>query len=210
MEIVCKNCNKRYKIDESKLPKKDKVFIKCAGCLQKIAIEPVSRREETQRKTKIASPSGTPEFFEPGTKAALIYCDDVQARLEMEKNINSMGFKVRTINNRDEARHYFRYNIFDAVLVYQKGPDPEQNLLEVLDYFNQMPPEIRRKVVVIYIHLAGDRYNFMEAFSRGVDITLNPMNLSDLSELLQTLINEKKTRYRVFSECLKKVEESIF
>ncbi len=219
MEIVCRNCNKRYQIDESKLPKNEKVYIKCAGCYQKIQIDPISPIKKPSPsvswdKHKTGPATGTEsskplEYFEPGTKAALIYCEDVKARLEMEKTMGKMDFKVRVINNSEDARHHFRYNIFDAVLIYQKGPDPDDGLLEVMDYFNNLPPEIRRKVTVIYIHLAGNRFNFMEAFSKAVDITLSPMDLSNLQKLLPGLLDEKRTRYKIFSECLRKVEESI-
>ena len=210
MEIVCRNCNKRYRIDESKLPENEKIYIKCAGCLQKIEIEPAAREEEIEPPLqKQHEPSRPAEYFEPGSRTGLIYCEDVQARLEMEKNVHNMGFEIRTINNRADARHQFRYNIFDVVIIYQKGPDPEKSLLEVLDFFNNLAPEIRRKVVVIFIHLAGNRFNFLEAFSKGVDITLTPMDLNKLQEMLPSLIEEKKARYKIFSECLKKVEESI-
>ncbi len=210
MEIVCKNCNKRYKIDESKLPPKEKVYIKCAGCLQKIEIDPTAHKRDEPVQDNQFKPSKPIEYFEPGTKTALIYCEDVQARLEMEKNLNKMAFEVRIMNNENEARHYFRYNIFDVVLIYQKGPDPEKNLLDVLDYFNNLSPEIRRAIVVLYIYLGGNKYNFLEAFSKGVDITLNPMDLSNLHEMLPALMDEKKARYKIFQECLRKVEESVF
>ncbi len=220
MEIVCKNCSKKYRIDESKLPKNEKVYIKCAGCYQKIAIEPVSGDEDPPPKpskdqaerpgvSTQPNPSRPAEYFEPGTRAALVYCEDVQARLEMEKNISNLGFEVRSINNREDARHHFRYNIFDVVIIYQKGPDPEKNLLDVLDYFNHLTPEIRRKVTVIYIHLAGNRFNLLEAFSKGVDVTLSPMDLTNLQEMLPVLLEEKNTRYRIFTECLQKVEEAV-
>lgn len=210
MEIVCKNCNKRYRIDESKLPENDKIYIKCAGCLQKIEITPVVREKEVPPPSQEQSKQSRPvEYFDPGSRTALIYCKDVQTRLEMEKNVNKMGFEIRTINNRADARHQFRYNIFDIVIIYQKGPDPEKNLLEVLNYFNNLAPEIRRKVVVIFIHLAGNRFNFLEAFSKGVDITLTPMDLNKLQEMLPALIEEKKARYKIFFDCLKKVEESV-
>ncbi len=211
MEIVCPNCKKRYRIDESKLPEKEKVYIKCAGCYEKIEIDPAANKKDSiQDPATQSKPSKPVEYFEPGTKAALIYCEDVQARLEMERNINKMGFEVRIINDKNDARHQFRYNIFDIVLIYQKGPDPEANLLEVLDYFNHLAPEIRREVVVVYIHLGGNRYNFLEAFSKGVDITLNPMDLNNMQEMLTSLIEEKRGRYKIFTECLRKVEESIF
>ncbi len=221
MEIVCKNCSKRYRIDESKLPENEKVYIKCAGCHQKIEIEPVTNRDDSSRaapKPPTSEPAGaaeqqespkTAEYFEPGTKTALIYCEDVQARLEMEKNISNMGFEVRTINNREDARHYFRYNVFDVVLIYQKGPDPEKPLQEVLDYFNNLAPKIRRQITIIYIHLAGNRYDFLEAFSKGVDVTLSPMDLNNLQRMLPEFLAEKENRYKIFFECLKKVEESV-
>jgi len=52
-------------------------------------------------------------------------------------------------------------------------------------------------VTVIYIHLAGNRFNLLEAFSKGVDVTLSPMDLSNLQKILPAVLEEKNTRYRI-------------
>lgn len=209
MEVTCNHCNKKYRIDESKLPETGKAFIKCANCQERIEIDLLSTRSSYSLE-KQSLESFTPvEYFEPGTRTALIYCRDIQAKMEMEQILASIGFEVRSVRDKSDACHHFRYNIFDVVIIYQQGPDPEEELLGVLEYFNKIPPDIRRKVLIVYIYLTGNRYNLMEAFSRAADVTLNPMDISKLDKLLNNLLQEKEAKYRVFFECMRKVEEAV-
>ena len=207
MEITCKGCRKVYSIDSSKIPSTGKVYVKCSLCGEKMEVSKQKLAPDLN-KPGHAEKEAPVEYFDPDTQTALIYCQEIQARLEMVKRLTEIGFETREINNEADVRHHFRYNIFDLVILYQHGPDPDHNMKAILKYINTMPSHMRRNTMVIYIHLSGNRYDLYDAFSRGVDATLSPMDIKEFSELVPKLMDQKRLSYKVFFDCLEKVEET--
>ncbi len=207
MEIRCKNCQKIYFVDANKIPKTGKVFLKCKNCGEKVEIQrkiPSNTLEPQQTNY-----SRSIEYFEPGSKTALIYCQEIQALKEIEKRLNDLAYQVRIIKNQDDARHFFRFNIFDLVILYQHGPDPDENLIDILKYIHQMPPDIRRNCLVTYVYMSGNKYDLFDAFSRGVDMCINPLDIGEFDKLIPLLIEQKNNNYKVFFDCKRKVEETL-
>ena len=203
MEIKCKNCQKIYFIDDKKIPATGRVFIKCISCNKKIEIE----RNIDKSLQKIKS---TAEYFSPDSNTALIYCQDHQAQQTIEQRLTALNFQIRHIKNQNDIRYYFRLHTFDLVILYQKGPDPDNEVLRILDYIHQMPPDIRRKCLVMYVYLGGNKYDLFDAFSRGVDICLNPLDIGEFDKLIPLYLEQKMNNYKVFFECKKKIEDSVF
>ncbi len=209
MEIRCHKCQKIYNIDEAKIPEKGKVFVKCSSCQEKIEVSRQIKNKSYSNSPPIKEHEPPIEYFDPDAKTALIYCQEIQARLEMGKKLAELGFETREIKNDADIRHHFRYNIFDMIILYQHGPDPDTNIKSILDYINHMPSHVRRSTLVIYIHLSGNRYDLYDAFSRGVDATLSPMDISQFSDIVPAIIDHKKQNYKVFFDCLSRIEESV-
>jgi predicted Zn finger-like uncharacterized protein len=208
MDLKCPECATAYRIDDSKIPSTGHVVVRCAECGHKIRVSaPSSGVGSTDAPS--AESQRPIEYFDPDTKTALIYCPDIQAKMEMESKLNSLEFQVRSISDRAELAHLLRFNIFDLVLLYQGRPEPEDKLLEILDHFNRIPPESRRKMFLAYIHIAGNRHDKLDAFYRGVDVCLNPMDIGRLDELVPQLLKEKDGEYRVFYEVKKRVLEAV-
>ncbi len=211
MEITCHSCGKTYSIDESKLPDTGRVFVKCAACQEKIEVSREKNNNQAGAPTVSQGSSEPPvEYFDPDVSTALVYCQEVQARLEIEKKLAEAGFETRSIKDEADIRHHFRYNIFDLVILYQHGPDPDERLQAIIGYINEMPAHMRRNTLVVYIHLSGNRYDLYDAFSRGMDATLSPMDITGLTDIVLKLMDQKKRNYKVFFDCLAKVEESVF
>ncbi len=207
MEIICKGCNKVYSIDESKIPSTSKVYVKCSSCGEKMEISKQDLAAGPNKPGQVENEAPV-EYFDPDTQTALIYCQEIQARLEMEKKLAELGFETRGIKDEADIRHHFRYNLFDLVILYQHGPDPDDNMKAILEYINTMPSHMRRNTMVLYIHLSGNRYDLYDAFSRGVDATLSPMDIKGFTELVPKLMDQKRLSYKVFFDCLEKVEET--
>ncbi len=203
MEIVCKGCNKRYTIRDDKIPTQGSAYLSCPQCGEKIEIkapEPV-QTTVTSADGDLSNQYDDPEFFEPGAKTALVYCPQEEARLEANKALKQLNFRVREIKNASDIAGRFRYNTFDLVLLFQNGPDPEEPLKEIHGFINNLEPERRKKVFVVYFHLSGNRYNGLQAFSYSVDMTLNPLDLGSLVDLLPKALKQKEFNYKIFEEC---------
>ncbi len=216
MEVICTGCSRRYKVDDSKIPPGGVAYLACPNCKEKIEVrsrtaEKADRQKGPPDSTGIGrrATSGF-EFFEPGTRTALVYCPQSEARDEIIKGLSSMDFEVRRVSNVEDVRSRLRYHQYDLVVLYQQGPDPEEYLLEILRYFNSLPMEVRRHIFLVYIYLSGNRFDSMQSFSLGVDMTLGPLDVASLPKLLYEGLDGKDTAYRIFFECRNKVDEGIF
>ncbi len=211
MDVICTGCSRHYKIAEEKLPSDGIAYFTCPNCKEKIKIEAPSKKISlsTGEKTVTTESQGF-ESFEPGTKTALVYCPESQARELLQKELSGLGYEVRLINQQDDIRFRFRYHIYDLIILYQNGPEPEDDLSNIQEYISSLLMDMRRKIFVVYVHPRGNRLDSMQAFSMGADITISPSDPENLSEILSQALEAKEIAYKVFSECKAKVEEDVF
>ena len=211
MDVICTGCSRHYKIAEEKLPSDGIAYFTCPNCKEKIKIEAPSKviSLSTGEKTVTTESQGF-ESFEPGTKTALVYCPESQARELLQKELSGLGYEVRLINQRNDIRSRFRYHIYNLIILCQNGPEPEDDLSNIQEYISSLLMDMRRKILVVYVHPRGNRLDSMQAFSIGADVTISPSDPENLSEILSQALEAKEIAYKVFSECKAKVEEEVF
>ena len=211
MDVICTGCSRHYKIDEEKLPSDGVAYFTCPNCKERIKIQVPSKKISLSPDEKaVTTESQGFESFEPGTKTALVYCPEPQTRKLLQKELTCLGYKLRLINQQDDIKFRFRYHIYDLILLYQNGPEPEDDLADIQEYISSLLMDIRRKILVVYIHQGGDRLDYMQSFSMGVDLTISPSELGHLSKILSTALETEQMTYKVFSECKAKVEGEVF
>ena len=211
MDVICTGCSRHYKIAEEKLPSDGVAYFTCPNCKEQIKIEVPSKKIllSTGEKT-VATDSQGFESFEPGTKTALVYCPESQARELLQKELIGLGYEVRLINQQDDIRSRFRYHIYDLILLYQIGPEAKDDLTNIQEYISSLLMDMRRKIFVVYVHPRGNRLDSVQAFSMGSDLTISPSDIRNLSKILSSAFEAKKMAYKVFFECKAKVEVEVF
>ncbi len=105
----------------------------------------------------------------------------------------------------NELAARLRYHSYDLILLYQDAHEVDEDLQGILDFVNSMSLDERRRIFVILIHLSGNRVDEMQAFLRGVDLTLNPIDLARLREIVPYEMDKKKGFYKRFLEIKEKV-----
>ena len=211
MDVICTGCSKHYKIAEEKLPSDSVAYFTCPNCKKRIKIEVPSKKISLSTNKKTATTeSQCFESFEPGTKTALVYCPESRERELLQKELTGLGYEVRLINQQDDIRFRVRYHIYDLIILYQNGPEPEDDLSNIQEYISSLLMDMRRKIFVIHVHPGGNRLDSMQAFSMGTDLTISPSDLENLPEILSPALEANEIAYKVFFERKAKVEEKIF
>ncbi len=210
VDVICTGCNKHYKIAEEKLPSDGVAYFTCPNCKERIKIEAPSKEIPllTGRGSVTTESQGF-ESFEPGTKTALVYCPESRERELLQNELTGLGYEVRLINQQYDIRSKFRYHIYNLIILYQNGPEPEDDLANIQEYINSLLMDMRRKILVVYVHPKGNRLDSMQAFSMGADLTISPSDLGNLPEILSPALDAKKIVYKVFFECKAKVEKEV-
>jgi len=233
MEIICPGCHTKYNISDDKLPDSDIVILRCPKCNQKIKLlrdkinklkqEKVSIKNENK---EISNSQNTPkytekldiydeelskgmEFFSSDTKTALFFASQAHAVQEISSRLQQLGFEVRKIRDVEELKARFRYHTYDLILICKLNENDNLIVDKLLTYINKMPMQVRRNIIVIYCHLTGNKLDTMQAFLYGVDITISPLDLTRLEEVIEKTEKNKKVLYRVFKECKDIVEKQI-
>jgi hypothetical protein len=208
VDVICTGCSRRYKIAEEKLPSDSVAYFTCPNCKERMKIEVPSKKNLLPKgKKTFATDSQGFESFEPGTKTALVYCPESQARKLLQKELIGLGYEVRLINQQDDIMFRFRYHIYDLIILYQNESEPEDDLVNIQEYISSLPMDMRRKIFVVYVHPIGNRLDSMQAFSMGADLTISPSDLGNLFEILSPALDTEEIAYKVFFECKAKVEK---
>ncbi len=221
MEITCDGCGKRYVIPDEKVPPAGAVAVQCKACGHKMVIRrpagagPPEGGEQGPGKARGGGSleellgdeirEMAMEFFRPGAKTALWYCPQEEAAAEIRRQLEQLGFEAREVKDHRQLAARLRYHTYDLVILYQDSHRADEPLQAILDFINSMPLEERRRIFVVLIFLGGNRVDEMQAFNRGVDLTLNPMDLARLREIIPYEMDRKRSFYKRFEEIRAKV-----
>jgi len=213
MDITCQGCGNSYTIRDDKLPLQGEASVVCPLCGEKIKISlSDTNKTPSQFVEELSTPDNTTidnfELDESEAKIALVYCPQEEAWYEITKSLKQLNFNVKKIRSAADIAGRFKFSSCDLVLLFQNGPEPEPALQEIHQFLNSLEPDRRKELFVAYLHLSGNRYNNLQAFSYSVDITLNPLDLASLVEFLPRAMKQKEQRYKIVEECIKEANAS--
>ena len=235
MDVTCEHCKTRLSVPDEKIPKGQMVRLTCPKCKNKITLdtrkteqkEPIPAEEEYAETgkfhLKFIEPKRTSEgkqdsysyddysddealdFFEEGTKLALVMGSDEDYSEKIKIAVEDLGYRfVSTPNTRDSTGK-MRFHHFDLIVLCDgfDGQGLEQS--PVLNYLNHINMSVRRR---IFLALLGDKFKTtdnMMAFAMSANVVINTSDIDSLSSILKKAILDNDKFYKVFMDTL--VEE---
>ena len=227
MNIVCKQCQGKFKIPDEKLPTERIFSLTCPNCRSKISIDtrskidsssehlkqtfakPKTRREKTifdEVVSGVYDASEKPfDFVEEGVETALLCETDPTILPKIEMALNNMEYHTTEARSALDALKQMRFHVFDVVVLNEKFDthNPDEN--NVLKHLKRLSMDIRRN---IFIALITDRFRTMdnmEAFHKSVNMVINLKNIDDIEKILKSGLTDNAIFYRVFKEVLTKI-----
>ena len=215
MNIVCKQCQGKFKIPDEKLPNGQNFSLTCPNCKNKISID--TRSKVDPSKPKIGTEktifdevvsgaydaSEKPfDFLEEGDETALLCETDPAILAKINIALKNMGYHTTEAQSALDALKQMRFHVFDVVVLNEKfdAHDPDEN--NVLKYLKQLSMDIRRN---IFVALITDRFRTMDnmsAFHKSVNLVVNLKNIKEIGKILKSGIADNTIFYRVFKEVL--------
>ncbi len=218
MNIVCEQCQGKFKIPDEKLPKGQIFSLKCPNCKNKISIDTLSKIDSSKPKTgtektifdEVVSgaydASEKPfDFVEEGVETALLCETDPAILAKIKIVLENMGYHTTEAQSALDALKQMRFHVFDVVVLNEKfdTPDPDEN--NVLKHLKRLSMDIRRNIFVVLI---TDRFRTMDniaAFHESVNMVVNLKNIKDIEKILKSGVADNAVFYRVFKEVLTKI-----
>ena len=215
MDIICENCQSKFKIPDEKIPSGKTATLPCPKCKKTITIKaPQTINTATDSETdSVAAEFGFEEdgydtsekpfdFIEEEGKIALVCESDAAIRDGIVRALELLEYHVtEAADNRDALRN-IRYKTYDLVMVneYFGTKDPDRN--GILIYLGRLHMHVRRNM---FVTLVSDRFrtmDYMMAFCKSVNLIINKKNIEDVEKILSRNISEYEMFYRIYKETL--------
>jgi predicted Zn finger-like uncharacterized protein len=209
MDVTCKSCGTTFKIPDEKLPPDQAVSVTCPKCKGKIRIEPSARRivptKEALEEAGIEYEDDTSplEFFEEGTRLALILDGDEANVMEITPTLEEMSYKPILPTSINEAMAKLRLYHFDLILLSDGFDGQDIDRSPITHYLNHLSMSVRRKIFLVLLSEKFKTMDNMMAFGKSADLVVNPDDLSNLSLALKKALSDHEKFYKVFMDTLK-------
>jgi predicted Zn finger-like uncharacterized protein len=214
MDITCMACRTVLKVPDEKLPPNNVVTITCPKCKGKMRIDTrelrfnldVPKGEEFEELGFEHEEDTSPlEFFEEGTKLALVLSTDDLGASEIIPALEELSYRVLHPTSVHEAMGKLRLHHFDLIMLSDGFDGKSLEESPITSYLNHLSISIRRKILLIML---SDRFKTMDnmmAFAFSANFVVNPADLSNITPILRKATSDNEKFYKVFMDTLKEV-----
>lgn len=216
MDIVCDQCQSRFKIPDEKLPPGKTATLTCKKCKNKIQVKAPAKAPEQVPFEEIGDVFSFDEeesedydskdkpfdFVEEEGKKALLCESDPKAKEKIRTVLDVLEYHVTDIANSREALKKMRFHDYDLIVVDElfDTRNPEQN--GILIYLERLSMATRRQMFVTLITNRVRTMDQMTAFQKSVNIVINLRNIDDFDKILRRALADNEMFYRIYREQL--------
>jgi len=142
------------------------------------------------------------DFFEEGSKLALVMNNNTEYSEKIKTAVEEMGYKYIQSPDTRDAIGKMRFYHFDLIFLSDEFDGQQLENSPILNYLNHVTMSVRRK---IFLALMGDKFKTMDnmmAFAMSANIVINKRDVDKLSAILKRAISENEKFYKVFMDTL--------
>ena len=208
MDIICNNCQSKFRISDAKIPAGRQAKVTCPKCKGKIS---VGAQKSKPRGGSAGSGNGYDaaekpfDFIEEDGLTALVCESNPIVRKTITKALDILEYQITEAESARDALKRMRYHNYDLFVVNElfDTENPESN--GILLYLERLSMTVRRNM---FIALVSDRFRTMDnmmALNKSVNLIINIKNIEDISKILSRGITDNEFFYRIFKGTLKEV-----
>ena len=212
MNIICENCQSKFKIPDEKIPAGRKASIACPKCKGKISLNGKMGAAGTKVNFVDANSNGSYDasekpfdFIEEEGLTALVCESNPLVQTTITEALELMEYQITKAESTRDALKRMRYHNYDLFVVNENfdTDNPESN--GILLYLERLNMLVRRNM---FIALVSDRFRTMDnmmALNKSVNLIINIKNIEDIGKILSRAITDNEFFYRVLKGALKEV-----
>lgn len=212
MNIICENCQSKFKIPDEKIPAGKRTTVPCPKCKSKISLG--GRIGAAARKVSFVDTNSNSsydanekpfDFIEEEGLTALVCESNPLVQNTIIKALELMEYQITKAESTRDALKRMRYHNYDLFVVNENfdTDNPESN--GILLYLERLNMTVRRNM---FIALVSDRFRTMDnmmALNKSVNLIINIKNIEDIGKILSRGITDNEFFYRVLKGTLKEV-----
>ncbi len=210
MNIICNNCQSKFKIPDDKIPAGGRATIACPRCKSKIALG-TQKGKPAKRVTFVEDTSSNGydaaekpfDFIEEEGLTALVCEANPMVRKTICDALQLMEYQITEAESTRDALKRMRYHNYDLFVVNENfdTENPESN--GILLYLERLSMSVRRNM---FVALVSNRFRTMDnmmALNKSANLIINIKNIEDIGKILSRGITDNEYFYRIFKGMLK-------
>ena len=212
MNIICGNCQSKFKIPDEKIPVGRRTTVPCPKCKGKISIG--EKIGAATKRVSFVDANSNPaydasekpfDFIEEEGLTALVCESNPLVQNTITEALKMMEYQITKAESARDALKRMRYHNYDLFVINESfdTDNPESN--GILLYLERLNMTVRRNM---FIALVSDRFRTMDnmmALNKSVNLIINIKNVEDIGKILSRGITDNEFFYRVFKGTLKEV-----
>jgi predicted Zn finger-like uncharacterized protein len=214
MDVICDQCQSRFKISDEKLPPGATATLTCKKCNHKIQVKAPAKapqevpfeeigdmfsfdEEESESYDSNEKPF---DFVEEEGKTALVCESDPKIKEKIKTVLDVLEYHVTDVENSREALKKMRYHAYELICINEffDTRDPDQN--GILIYLERLNMSVRREMFVALITNRFRTMDQMTAFQKSANIIINKSNIDDFDKIIRRSLADNEMLYRIFKE----------
>lgn len=212
MNIICDNCQSKFKIPDEKIPAGKLATVACPKCKGKISLG-VQKGKPSGRAGSVDGSSGNGydaaekpfDFIEEEGLTALVCESNPLVRRTICEALEVLEYQITEAESTRDALKRMRYHNYDLFVINENfdAENPESN--GVLLYLERLSTSVRRNMFVALISTRFRTMDNMMALNKSANLIINIKNIEDIGKILSRGITDNEYFYRVFKATLKEI-----
>jgi predicted Zn finger-like uncharacterized protein len=210
MNIICSNCQSKFKIPDNKIPANGHATVACPRCKGKISLG-AQKGKEASRASVVSSSSSNGydaaekpfDFIEEEGLTALVCESNPLVRKTMCEALELLEYQITEAESTRDALKRMRYHNYDLFVINENfdTENPESN--GILLYLERLGMGVRRNMFVALISSRFRTMDNMMALNKSANLIINIKNIEDIGKILSRGITDNEYFYRIFKATLK-------
>jgi len=208
MDIICNNCQSKFKISDEKIPAGKRTTVACPKCKGYITLKPQkgSAGSRATRSNNSYDATEKPfDFIEEEGLTALVCESNPMVRKTIIQALDLLEYQITEAESTRDALKRMRYHNYDLFVVNEHfdTDNPESN--GILLYLERLSMNVRR---FMFVALISSRFRTMDnmlALNKSVNLIINIKNIDDIGKILSRGITDNEYFYRIFKGTLKEL-----
>jgi len=211
MEIICNNCQSKFRVPDEKIPAGKRATVACPKCKGKISLGSPKGSpgggsvDSTDSNNGYDADEKPFDFIEEEGLTALVCESNPLVRKTIIKALEVLDYQITEAESTRDALKRMRYHNYDLFVINENfdTDNPESN--GILLYLERLSMLVRRNM---FIALVSDRFRTMDnmmALNKSANLIINSKNIDDIGKILSRGITDNEFFYRIFKGTLKEV-----
>jgi len=210
MNIICSNCQSKFKIPDNKIPANGHATVACPKCKGKISLG--AQKGKAASRASLVSDSSSNgydaaekpfDFIEEEGLTALVCESNPLVRKTICEALELLEYQITEAESTRDALKRMRYHNYDLFVINENfdTENPESN--GILLYLERLSMGVRRNMFIALISSRFRTMDNMMALNKSANLIINIKNIEDIGKILSRGITDNEYFYRIFKATLK-------